>query len=154
MITKQPTGQRITALKNVTFTCEAKGFEVKYEWKRHSGSVTGGRQSSLTISRATPLDRDQYYCVAMTKGGYAFSNNVTLKVNGKNDSCFIILNQAFAWFLEITLMCKCMCACVCVCVCACACVCVCVCVYVCVCVRACVHACVRACVNIPEAVNN
>ena len=81
MITRQPTNQTITALQDVTFTCKAKGFNVKYEWKRHKGNVTGGRQSSLTISRATPLDEDQYYCVAMTEGGYAFSNNVTLRVN-------------------------------------------------------------------------
>ena len=91
MITTQPTDQIITALRDVTFTCEAKGFEVEYEWKRHSGSVAGGRyagrrQYSLTISRATPLDEDQYYCVAMTEGGYAFSNNVTLIVNGENIS--------------------------------------------------------------------
>ena len=84
MITRQPTNQMITALQDVTFTCEAKGFDVKYEWKRHSGSVTGGRQSSLTISRATPSDEDQYYCVAMTGGGYTFSNNVTLRVDGEN----------------------------------------------------------------------
>ena len=76
----------ITALQNVTFTCEAKGFDVKYEWKRHSVRVTGGIQSTLTISRATPLDSDQYYCVAMTEGGYAFSNNVTLTVDGENDN--------------------------------------------------------------------
>ena len=86
MITRQPTNQMITALQDVTFTCEAKGFELQYEWKRHSGSVTGGRQSSLIISRVTPLDEDQYYCVAMTEGGYDFSNNVTLSVNGKNDN--------------------------------------------------------------------
>ena len=85
MITTQPTNQMITALQNITFTCEAKGFEVKYEWMRHTGSVTGGRQPSLTISRATPLDEDQYYCIAKTKGGYAFSNNVTLTVNGEKD---------------------------------------------------------------------
>ena len=84
MITTQPMNQMITALEDVTFTCEAKGFDVKYEWKRHSGSVTVGRQSSLTISRATPLEEDQYYCVAMTEGGYTFSNIVTLTVDGKN----------------------------------------------------------------------
>ena len=84
MITIQPINQIIPALQNVTFTCAAKGFEVKYEWKRHNGSVTGGRQSTLTISEATPLDEDQYYCVAMTEGGYAFSDNVTLRVDGKN----------------------------------------------------------------------
>ena len=86
MITRQPTKQRITALQDVTFTCEAKGFEVKYEWKRHTGRVTGRKQSSLTISEATPLDEDQYYCVAMTEGGYAFSNNVTLRVDSENDN--------------------------------------------------------------------
>ena len=82
MITTQPTKKMITALQDVTFTCAARGFDVKYEWKRHNGSVTGGRQSSLTISKALPSDEDQYYCVAMTEGGYAFSDNVTLTVNG------------------------------------------------------------------------
>ena len=91
MITRQPTNQMITVLQNVTFICEAKGFEVEYEWKRHIGSITGRkftsrRRSTLTISRAIPSDRDQYYCVAMTEGGYAFSNNVTLTVNGKNST--------------------------------------------------------------------
>ena len=85
MITRQPTNQTITALRYVTFTCEATGFDVKYEWKRYSGSVTNKRrQSNLIISRATPLDEDQYYCVAMTEEGYAFSNNVTLRVDGKS----------------------------------------------------------------------
>ena len=84
MITRQPTNEIITALQDVMFTCKAIGFEIQYEWKRHGGNVTSGTQSSLTISRATPLDEDQYYCVAMTEGGYAFSNNVTLIVIGKN----------------------------------------------------------------------
>ena len=86
MITRQPTNKMITALQDVTFTCEAKGFEVKYTWKRHNGVVTGGKQSTLTILGATPLHSDQYYCVAMTEGGYAFSNNVTLTVNGESNN--------------------------------------------------------------------
>ena len=90
MITRQPTNQIITALQDVTFTCEARGFDVEYEWKRHSGSVASKGQPDLTISEATPLDEDQYYCVAMTKGGYAFSDNVTLTVNGENACCFIV----------------------------------------------------------------
>ena len=59
---------------------------MKYEWKRHSGSVSDRRQPTLTISQATPLYSDQYYCVAMTEGGYAFSNNVTLTVNGESNN--------------------------------------------------------------------
>ena len=93
MITRQPINERISILQDVTFTCEAKGFGVEYEWKRYSGSVTGGGQSSLTISEATPLDEDQYYCVAMTEGGYAFSNNVTLTVDGKNFSVNVVISQ-------------------------------------------------------------
>ena len=96
MITRQPTNQMITALQDVTFTCVAKGFEVMYEWKRHNGHVSDGKQSTLTISEATPLDEDQYYCVAMTEGGYAFSNNVTLTVDGKNILLFTKSNQAHA----------------------------------------------------------
>ena len=84
MITRQPTNQMTTALQDVTFTCVAKGFEVKYEWKRHNGQiVNNGKQSTLTISKATPLDEDQYYCVAMTEEGYAVSDNVKLRVDGE-----------------------------------------------------------------------
>ena len=91
--TRQPSQGMITALQRVTFTCEAKGFMVMYEWKRHRNSNVIGRQSTLTISRATPSNEDQYYCVAMTEGGYAFSNNVTLTVDGENNNvmCIIIL---------------------------------------------------------------
>ena len=107
MITRQPTNETIIALQDVTFTCEAKGFDVKYEWKRHSGDeVTGRRKSTLTISRATPLDSDQYYCVAMTKGKYAFSNNVTLTVNGENHHNLIICSKTiaitFIGYIDIT----------------------------------------------------
>jgi len=99
VITKQPTNQKqITALQDVMFTCEAKGFEMKYEWKHRKNnkiirkkSKIIGKQSSLTISRATPLDKGWYYCVAMTDGGYAFSNNVTLSVDGEDDNCYVDL---------------------------------------------------------------
>ena len=73
-------------MEHATFTCKASGFEVKYEWKRHNSNSIIGNQSNLTISNATPLDEDQYYCVAMTEGGYAVSNNVTLRVNGENNA--------------------------------------------------------------------
>ena len=83
--TRQPNTQRITALQEVTFTCTAKGYEVNYEWRHRKNNSIIGRGSTYTISRATPLDEDQYYCVAMTEGGYDFSNNVTLRVDGELD---------------------------------------------------------------------
>ena len=71
------------ALHNATFTCKASGYRVQYQWRNHSDHAIIGTGSTLTFIRATPLDTGQYYCVAVTKGGYAFSSNVTLKINGK-----------------------------------------------------------------------
>ena len=66
-IITQPTNQkRMTALQEVMFTCEAKGFEVKYEWKWHKNNKIIRKQSSFTISKVTPSDEDQYYCIART----------------------------------------------------------------------------------------
>ena len=75
--------QSVVALQMAVFTCKAKGYNVRYDWRRHSSSDAIGRQSSLTITRATPPDEDQYYCIAMTEGGYVFSDNVTLSVDGE-----------------------------------------------------------------------
>jgi len=74
----------VVALQNVIFTCEAEGFNVRYEWRRHNSSGNIGGKSSLTITKATPPDEDQYYCIAMTEGGKVFSNNVTFNVDGEN----------------------------------------------------------------------
>ena len=82
--TIKPNNGMITALQDVTFTCNAVGFQVKYQWKHHNNSSIIGKQSTLKISEATPLDEGQYYCVAITRGGYRFSNNVTLTVDGEN----------------------------------------------------------------------
>ena len=73
----------MVALSDGKLTCKARGYRVQYEWKRHNNNSIIGRQSNLTISRVIPLDEGQYYCVAMTEGGYALSNNVTLRVDGK-----------------------------------------------------------------------
>ena len=90
-ITRQPTNQMITALQDVTFTCEAEGFNVKYEWKRREDNSIVGNQSTFTIHKATPLDDDRYYCVAMTEGGSVLSNNARLRVNGKDGNSFVDL---------------------------------------------------------------
>ena len=77
MITKQPSDVMVDALEHVIFTCKAKGFGVKYEWRHYNS------ESVIGMPQAIPSDTDQYYCVAMTEGGYAFSNNVTLTVDGE-----------------------------------------------------------------------
>ena len=79
----------VDALEHAIFTCKAKGFEVKYEWKRYNSKNTTGMESTLNISQAIPSDADQYYCVAMTEGGSVRSNNVTLTVEGENNSLLL-----------------------------------------------------------------
>ena len=64
-------------------TCKAQGYRAKYQWRRHKIDKIIGNQPNLTISKVTPQDEDQYYCVVVTKGGYAFSNNVSVTVIGK-----------------------------------------------------------------------
>ena len=76
----------VEALEHAIFICEAEGFKVKYEWKRYNSVNIIGNQSTLNISQATPQDSDQYYCIARTKGGYAFSNNVTLTVTSESNN--------------------------------------------------------------------
>ena len=93
IIIKQPSDVVVEALEYAILTCKARGFEVKYEWKHYNSENIIGIQSTLNISQATPLDSDQYYCVAMNEGGYAFSNNVTLTVKGENNN--IILHYNF-----------------------------------------------------------
>ena len=58
---------------------------MKYEWRRSNDSHVIGRQSSLTILSATPLDGNGYYCVAYcsTQHHYASSNIAILKVLGE-----------------------------------------------------------------------
>ena len=100
MITEQPSDVMVEALEYAIFTCKAKGFKVKYEWKRYNSESIIGNQSTLNISRAIPSDDGQYYCVAMTKGGFMRSNNVTLTITSEsnNKSSYIIsINIMYSW---------------------------------------------------------
>ena len=79
----QPTDKSIIALHDGLLTCKAQGYKPKYQWRRHKMNKIIGNQPNLTLSKVTPQDEDQYYCVVVTKGGYAWSNNVSVTVIGK-----------------------------------------------------------------------
>ena len=89
MITEQPHDVMVDALEHAMFTCEARGFEVKYEWKHCNSENIIGNQSTLNISQAIPSDTGQYCCVAMTEGGSVKFNNVTLIVGGENNNLLL-----------------------------------------------------------------
>ena len=85
----QPTDITAVALETITFTSEAEGFHVRYEWRHYSDNINSSsysvksNSSTLTLHSVTPLDEGHYCCVAMTrKDNHVFSNNATLTING------------------------------------------------------------------------
>ena len=88
----EPIDKVVIPLENVTLTCEAEGFHVKYEWRYYNGSDDYSiisYNSTLTLYRVIPSNSGHYCCVAKTKGEkdhHVFSDNVTLTVNG-NINC-------------------------------------------------------------------
>jgi len=84
VITMPPTNKTVDILQNVTLVCEAMGFKVRYEWRRHKSSGIIGNQSILIISKIIPFDEDFYYCTAVTDGGHVVSNAALLTVNCEN----------------------------------------------------------------------
>ena len=96
VITKQPTNKTVDVLQSVIFGCEAVGFEVRYEWRRHSSSSMFGNESILTISKVTPFDEDFYYCVAITDGGLVVSDAALLTVNCRNINFHSSLYNVFS----------------------------------------------------------
>jgi len=86
-IIRQPMNKTVNALENITFTCEAKGFHVRYEWRRYDdidNFTIINNDSTLTLSEVTPSDEGEYDCVAMTGKNHhrAYSDRFTLTVNG------------------------------------------------------------------------
>ena len=82
----QPADEAVVALENVTFTGEAKGFHVRYEWRFYNESysyLVKGNSSTLSLIEVTPLDNGHYCCVAINgKDNQVPSRNATLTVNG------------------------------------------------------------------------
>ena len=85
-IIRQPVQQVVDMYQNVTFHCEAEGFQVTYLWKKHNGNVQPilARCSYLILSNVTPIDNGQYLCEAKNDGGTTSSNIVRLEVKGNH----------------------------------------------------------------------
>ena len=85
-IIRQPGQQFVDIYQNVTFHCEADGFQVTYLWKKCGGDVHPvlARCSNLVLSDVTPFDNGQYYCEVINDGGATPSNIVTLEVKGNH----------------------------------------------------------------------
>ena len=96
----------VTALNDVTLTCERKGLKDVpdgYSWHRVDSDIpphSSGQNSSIfTIHRITPTDEGNYYCMVARFGHCAKSNNITVIVTSKK---YFVAIQVFN---QITLSC-------------------------------------------------
>ena len=81
-----PSSQYINLTQTATFTCNATGYNVSYQWTIGSGSfprkVTGIKSSTLVIPRVRSSDNNTYTCVAGNQGGSVTSRAAKLIVTG------------------------------------------------------------------------
>ena len=88
MVTASPKKISVAALNDVILTCTSLDDEPDgYSWHRVDGDIpsqsSGHNSSILTISRITPADMGEYYCIATWFGHCAKSNLVEVLVYGK-----------------------------------------------------------------------
>lgn len=72
---------------NVTFSLEAEGSELTYEWKKSNGVLpaaprcTGATSKILTIYSVRPEDAGRYYCHVSNPCGFVESKRVKLSLS-------------------------------------------------------------------------
>ena len=82
-----PPSQSVNLTQTATFTCNATGYNVSYQWTIGSGSfpidrVTGIDTHTLTITDVRSSDDNTYTCVVSNEGGSDSSTAAQLTVTG------------------------------------------------------------------------
>ena len=87
LIITHPSSQSANLIQTATFTCNATGYNVTYQWTIGSGSfpnkVTDVNSNTLVIPNVRSSDDNTYTCVASNEGGSVSSNAAQLTVTGK-----------------------------------------------------------------------
>ena len=86
VIVLHPQSQFTDVTENITFTCNAFGYNISYCWKIGSGffpnKVIGVDSNTLMIPDVRSSDDNTYVCVASNEGGSVASNRAHLIVKG------------------------------------------------------------------------
>lgn len=80
VIVTNPISQSISSGSNVTFTVNASGTSLTYQWKKDGVSIGGATNSVYTITGAVTGDAGAYSCVVTNGCGSATSTSATLTV--------------------------------------------------------------------------
>ena len=87
VIVTHPSSQSVDLTQTATFTYNATGYDVSYQWTIGSGSfpnkITGMNSNTLVIPNVRSSDDNTYTCVASNEGGSVSSNAAQLTVTGK-----------------------------------------------------------------------
>ena len=87
ILVSHPSSQYIYPTQTATFTCNANGYNVVYQWRIRTGSfpskVLGIRSNTLIIPNVTSSDENAYTCIASNAAGSAISHTAVLTVTGK-----------------------------------------------------------------------
>ena len=104
-----PVSKKVTALRNVTFTCQASvsirsSSKLSYSWHRYNGTIpnkrlNGYNTNTLTIIKAIPPDEGLYYCTASNNFGSSSSKIAFLMVDGEYTSVILVI---FMYFVQIS----------------------------------------------------
>ena len=86
MFVTKPSSQSVDLTQTATFTCNATGYNVSYQWTIGSGSfpnkVTGINSNTLVIPNVRSSDDNTYTCVASNSAGIG-NSTAQLTVTGK-----------------------------------------------------------------------
>ncbi|MCU0975707.1 MAG: hypothetical protein MUC71_05255 [Steroidobacteraceae bacterium] len=83
-ITTQPVGQTVNAGATATFSVQASGDSLVYQWRRNGLDVTGATAATYTTPATTVADDGAVYtAVVLNPGGFVISDPATLVVSGQ-----------------------------------------------------------------------
>ena len=85
-LTIQPSSQQVNIGQNATFSCQAVGYKIRYQWTIGSGSfpskVTGITTNTLMIPDVILSDGNTYTCTVSNGKGTVSSNPAELTIKG------------------------------------------------------------------------
>lgn len=81
-IISQPTSQYVVVGEKASFTVEATGGDLTYQWYRNDEKIKNATSATYTIDSAKPSDNEaQFYCVIKNLLGEVISEKATLTVS-------------------------------------------------------------------------